>query len=188
MTIAQTLRPAKANAVTRVLYEGALVAFGSALIALCAQISVDLPFSSVPITGQTFAVLVIGMLLGSVRGLAAVSAYLIEGASGLPVFAGGAAGAIFLAGPTGGYLIGFLPAAFLTGYLAERRWDRNVGLTVLAMAVGNVLIYVFGVLWLSNFVPQSQLMVMGVLPFLPGAVVKIAAAAALLPTLRKFAT
>ena len=186
MTIAQTFRPVSAHAATKALYDVVTVALGSAMIVLSAQIRIELPFSPVPITGQTFAVLLVGLFMGSNRGLAAVTAYLVEGMSGLPVFAGGAAGAMFLAGPTGGYLIGFLPAAFATGYLAERRWDRNVWLTILAALVGLSLIYMFGLAWLSNFVMRDQLLAVGLYPFMIGAAIKVAAAATLLPSLRKF--
>ncbi len=184
--LALTWRPATANRAVHWVHEAALIAYGSALIALCAQMNIDLPFSPVPITGQTFAVLVVGLLLGSTRGLAAVAAYFLEGAAGLPVFAGGAAGAIHFAGPTGGYLIGFLPAAALMGYLAERRWDRSIFLTVLAMIMGSAVIQLLGLAWLSNFVPNAQLFALGLLPFLAGDAVKIAAAAILLPALRKY--
>lgn len=184
--LALTWRPATANTAVHWIYEAALIAYGSALIALCAQMNIDLAFSPVPITGQTFAILVVGLLLGRARGLAAVAAYLLEGAAGLPVFAGASAGVIHYYGPTGGYLVGFLPAVYLIGYLAERRWDRNVFLTVLAMGMGVAVIHLFGLAWLSNFVPGAQLLTLGLLPFLVGDVVKIAAASVLLPALRKY--
>jgi len=163
------------------LYDSFLVLGGSFLIALSAQIAIPLPFSPVPITGQTFAVLVVGMLLGRWRGTAAVFVYLAEGVLGLPVFAGGVAGLAKIAGPTGGYLVSFVPAAFLVGYLAEKGWDRKVSTTFFAMILGNIVIFGFGALWLAKFVGINQAISLGVLPFLAGDVVKIGLATIVLP-------
>ncbi len=162
-------------------YDSFLVLGGSFLITLSAQIAIPLPFSPVPITGQTFAVLVVGMLLGRLRGTAAILVYLAEGSLGLPVFAGGVAGIAKIAGPTGGYLVSFLPAAYLVGYLAEKGWDRRIFTTFLAMILGNVIIFGFGALWLARFVGLDQALSLGVLPFLAGDVVKIGLAAFILP-------
>src|SRR5687768_13758188 len=122
MTYADVLRPAER---TRALaYDILLILGGSLLLALSAQIVVQkVP---VPITGQTFAVLLVGALLGSRRGGLSLLTYLLEGAAGLPFFAGGTGGIAKLTGPTGGYLIGFMVAAFAVGLLAERGWDRRV--------------------------------------------------------------
>lgn len=163
------------------LYDSFLVLGGSFLMALSAQIAIPLPFSPVPITGQTFAILVVGILLGKRRGTAAVLAYLMEGAIGLPVFAGGAAGIAKILGPTGGYLVSFLPAAYLVGYLAEKGWDRKVSTTFLVMILGNIVIFGFGALWLAKFVGLNQAFSLGILPFLAGDVVKIGLAAFVLP-------
>jgi biotin transport system substrate-specific component len=128
------------------------------------------------------AVLLVGALLGSRRGSLAVLVYIAQGLAGLPVFAGGAAGPARLLGPTGGYLVGFVLAAYLVGLLAERGWDRRVGTTAAAMALGNVVIYAVGALWLAVFVGGLvPALTAGVLPFIPGDLVKIAAAALLLP-------
>jgi biotin transport system substrate-specific component len=164
-----------------VLYDLALIALGSALIALSARVAIPIPFSPVPVTGQTFAVLLVGALLGRWRGGAAALAYLGEGAAGLPVFAGGAAGPHVLVGPTGGYLVGFVAGAWICGALAERGWDRRVGWTVLAMILGNVAILVPGLAWIARFVGADRALALGLWPFIPGDCVKIALAAALLP-------
>lgn len=153
----------------------------SAVIAAGAQLEVFLPFSPVPLTGQTFGVLLAGILLGSRWGAAAVAAYLVEGLLGLPVFAGGAAGPVVFAGPTAGYLAGFLPAAYLTGRLAERGWDRTPLTAAAAMLLGSSAIFACGLLNLARFLPASQLLSAGLVPFLPGDVVKSAFAAAVLP-------
>ena len=162
-------------------YEVLLVLAGSGLIALSAWIAVPLPFSPVPVTAQTFAVLFVGSALGARRGAASALAYLAEGCSGLPVFAGGAAGPHVMVGPTGGYLAGFVLGAWLCGALAERGWDRRPIPTIASMALGNALILAIGLLWLSRFVGPSRVLAFGLIPFLPGDVVKIALAAALLP-------
>lgn len=164
-----------------VMRELALVTAGSLLVALCAQIRIPLPFTPVPITGQTFGVLLIGAALGATRGALSLALYLLEGAAGLPFFAGGAAGAGHLIGPTGGYLVGFVVAAWITGWLAERGWDRDVRKAIVAMTVGNLVIYLLGVLWLARFVGWEAAFVKGVLPFLPGDALKIGLAAAALP-------
>jgi len=158
-----------------------LVVAGSALIALAAQVSLPLPFSPVPVTGQTFAVLLIAAALGSRLGPATVALYVAEGLVGLPVFAGGAAGPARLAGPTGGYLAGFVLAAFVVGLLAERGWDRRVGTCILAMLAGEVAIYALGLAWLSRFPLPVGLLEAGLLPFLAGDAYKLAAAALVLP-------
>lgn len=158
-----------------------LILTGCLLLSLAAQIEFLLPFSPVPITGQTFAVLLLGSLYGSRRGPATVLVYLFFGGLGLPVFAGGAAGAARLIGPTGGYLVGFVVAAFLVGALAERGWDRRPSTTAASMVLGNVVIYLAGTLWLSRFVGWSEVLFVGVLPFLAGDALKIALATLALP-------
>lgn len=163
------------------LRHAALVVGFSLLNALSAQVEIRLPFTPVPITGQTFAVLLTGLLLGSRLGAAAILLYLVEGAVGLPFFAGGKAGIVYAMGPTGGYLVGFLVSAFVVGWLAERGWDRSAWLTALAMVIGNVVIYILGISWLSRFVPADQVLALGVIPFLLGDALKIILAAVLLP-------
>jgi biotin transport system substrate-specific component len=186
MVFADTLAPRRSLQAAWYGYQIFLVLGGSALIALSAQLSVYLPFSPVPITGQTFGVLLIAALLGRVRGTLAVLSYLAEGATGLPVFAGGVGSFLYLAGPTGGYLLGFVPAAFIAGYLAEKGWDRNVILTALAMIAGTLMMFIFGLARLSAFVGTDHALALGLYPFIIGDLLKIAAAAVLLPSLRRF--
>ncbi len=161
--------------------EVALILGGSLLIALSAQLQINLPFSPVPITGQTFAVLLLGALYGSRRGPATVVTYLALGAIGLPVFAGGAFGVARLVGPTAGYLVGFIVAAFVVGLLSERGWDRKPWSTAASMIIGNGIIYLAGVLWLSRFVGWQAVLSTGFLPFLAGDALKIALATVMLP-------
>ena len=169
-------------------YDVALIFGGSLLIALCAQLKIWLWFSPVPVTGQTFAVLMIAALFGARRGSLCVLVYLMEGVVGLPVFAGlGATGLAVLSGPTGGYLVGFVAAAYIVGFLAENGWDRKVGTTILAMALGNVGIYACGLLWLSCLMGLNKtVLTMGLYPFIVGDTLKIALAAVLLPAGWKF--
>ncbi len=161
--------------------EVALILGGSLLIALSAQLRFILPFSPVPITGQTFTVLLLGALYGSKRGPATVMTYFALGVMGLPVFAGGAFGIARLVGPTAGYLVGFLAAAFIVGLLSERGWDRKPWTTAASMIIGNGIIYMTGVLWLSRFVGWQSVLNTGFLPFLAGDALKIALATILLP-------
>lgn len=177
-TYADLYRPIRFS--RAIVYDAILVLAGSLLIAASAQLKVHLWFSAVPVTGQTFAVLVLGALLGARRGALCVLMYLLEGLAGLPVFAAGP-GAAALFGPTGGYLLGFAPAAYLTGALAQRGWDRRTGTTILAMALGNVVIHTFGVLWLSFAIGIRQAIVVGSCPFVAGDIVKIVVAACILP-------
>ncbi len=158
----------------------ALVLAASLFIALMAQVRLPLPFTPVPITGQTFAVLLVGAALGSRRGAAAVLAYLAEGLLGLPVFAGGA-GLVYALGPTGGYLLGFVAAAFLTGLVAERGGDRRVATAWVGFLLGEAAIYALGVPWLAHFVGFPQAVAIGLLPFIAGDIVKAVAAGLLLP-------
>lgn len=162
--------------------EVALVLSGTALIAVAAQIAIPLPFSPVPITGQTLAVLMTGALLGSRRGALSVLAYLTEGAIGFPVFAGSGAGLARLLGPRGGYLVGFVAAAWIVGRLCEVGWDRKLHTAALAMLVGNVVIYLFGLPWLAHFVGIEKVLVAGLLPFVPGDLFKLILAASALPS------
>ncbi len=179
MTIADLLRPAEKKRAG--LYNLALILAGSLLIGLCAQIKI-MPFGLVPITVQTLAVLMIGALLGSRRGALAVVAYLAQGAAGLPVFAM-ASGPLAFIGPTGGYLIGFVPAAYVTGLLAEKGWDRQFATTVLAMALGNAIIYACGITQLCILKGFNKTVVTaGLLPFIPGDILKIIIAATFLPS------
>ena len=183
LTVADLVRPAEKKQAR--LYDISLVLGGSILIALCTQVAIGYP---VPVTGQTFAVLMAGMLLGSRRGALCVLAYLAQGAAGLPVFAHGKAGLVVLFGPTGGYLVGFVAAAYVVGILAERGWDRRAGTTVLAMVLGNLVLYAGGLIWLTCLVHLfgkslggGSVLAIGLVPFLAGDILKIILAAALLP-------
>lgn len=161
----------------------ALVVVGfSLLTAAAAQVVVPLPFTPVPLTGQTFAVLLTGALLGPRLGGMAMFAYLLEGAAGLPFFRGGAGGIGHFSGATGGYLLAFPAAAYVTGLLAERGWDRRFVTAAAAMALGSFVILAGGWAWLAlMFRTPSEAFWLGVAPFLPGDVLKIALAAAALP-------
>ena len=164
-----------------------LAVAGTLLLTISAKIQV--PFWPVPMTMQTFAVLVIAMAFGPRLGTATVSLYLMQGALGLPVFAGTpekGIGLAYMTGPTGGYLAGFLVAAMVLGYLNTRGWDRSFRMTTAAMVLGTATIFVLGYSWLAYLIGAEKAWVFGVQPFLVGAVFKIALAAAVLPSLWKF--
>ncbi|HEX7177237.1 MAG TPA: biotin transporter BioY [Pyrinomonadaceae bacterium] len=164
------------------LKSAALVVAFSLLTALAAQVVIPLPWTPVPLTGQTFAVLLTGALLGSRLGALAMLAYLAEGAMGLPFFRAGAGGVGHLLGPTAGYLLAFPAAAFVTGLLAERGWDRRFLTAAAAMLLGSFVILAGGWAWLAFALGSAaRAFQLGVAPFLIGDVVKITLAAALLP-------
>ncbi len=154
---------------------------GSALITLCTQIS--LPLFPVPMTLQTFAVFLIGLTYGWRLGGITVALYLLEGALGLPVFSGGKGGMIVFMGPTAGYLVGFLLAATACGWFAERGFDRSYFKLLVALLVGNVLLYAPGLLWLGTLIGWDKpVLEYGLYPFIGGDLLKIAMAVLLLPT------
>ena len=160
----------------------ALVVAFSLLTALSAQIAIPLPFTPVPVTGQTFAVLLTGALLGARLGALAMLAYLIQGAVGLPFFRGGNGGAHYLlVAPTAGYLLSFPVAAFVTGRLAERGWDRRFLTAAAAIGLGSLVILFAGWLWLMRFFSPAEAFYAGVAPFIIGDIVKITLAASSLP-------
>jgi biotin transport system substrate-specific component len=167
------------SAISSLVAKVALVLFGSLLLAVSAQFKI--PLYPVPVTGQTLVVLLIGMAYGPRLGGLTVVAYLFEGALGLPVFAASGYGFSVLLGPTAGYLFGFIIAAIAVGYLAERGMGQSVVSTVGGMVVGNLIIYLFGGLWLANFIGFEKVFAVGVLPFVYGDVLKIAVAAGLMP-------
>ncbi|HEX8144046.1 MAG TPA: biotin transporter BioY [Pyrinomonadaceae bacterium] len=180
---AETLTSAVLHPLDWTRQAGLVIGF-SLLMALSAQLVIPLPWTPVPITGQTFVVLLTGALLGSRLGALAMIAYLIEGASGLPFFRSGAGGLSYLAlSPTTGYLLSYPLAAFVVGLLAERGWDRRYLSAAAAMAAGSALILFGGWAWLSLwFRTAADAWRAGVLPFLAGDAIKIAMAAAVLPS------
>ena len=159
-----------------------VVGFGL-LTALLAQIEIRLPFNPVPLTGQTFAVLLSGAVLGLRRGFASQALYLAAGAAGMPVFSGGASTILHLLGPTGGFLWSFPFAAALIGWLVERGASRRVWKLALALIAADALILVSGALWLSGFVgyPFRQAALLGFYPFLIGDVLKVSLVGMTLP-------
>jgi len=175
---------------TGLLWDVVLVVGFACLTAAFAQISFWI--GPVPITGQTFAVLLAGALLGSRRGALSQLSYLAIGATGIPYWfaLGGPPGIARLIGPTGGYLIGFVAAAFLVGWLAERGWDRRIWTAIPVMLGGSVVIYICGLSWLACFVPMGSLLQAGLYPFIIGDFIKVIAAALILPSgwmlLRRF--
>jgi biotin transport system substrate-specific component len=163
--------------------DAALVVAAAALTALCAQISFYLPGIAVPVTGQTFAVLLSGAALGANRGGAAMALYILAGMIGLPVFASGAHGTEIVFGATGGYLLGFLVAAWVVGRLSEARMDRTPVKALPLFLIGSAIVYAIGVPWLAIAagMPLGTAVSEGFVPFIPGDIVKAAAAGALLP-------
>lgn len=168
---------------TSVITDTLLVAGGAVFIALVAQLAFYLPFTPVPVTGLTFGVLVTGAAMGSVRGLLATLLYVAVGVAGAPVYADGSFGIDVLLGVTGGYLVGSVLAAALTGFLAEKAWDRKVISAVPAMLLGELVIFTVGVGWLMVVldVGLTTGLALGFVPFIIGEVVKLVAAGLLLP-------
>ena len=164
-----------------------LIVLGSLLLAALAQVSIILPFTPVPITGQTFGVLLIGAALGSKRGTASIILYIAEGALGLPFFAGGASGISILTGATAGYIMGFVVAAYVIGLLAERGLERSLRTSIIPFLIGTLIIYICGAAWLSIVVGGwESAMALGVVPFLLGDAIKLVAASLMLPAAWKF--
>ncbi|MEO3430314.1 biotin transporter BioY [Pelagibius sp. CAU 1746] len=188
-TLAAALWPSQGRLaeMNGVLRASLLAVVGSLFLWACAKIQV--PFYPVPLTMGTFGVLAIGMAFGWRLGAATVILYLAEGAMGLPVFAGTpekGIGLAYMAGPTGGYLLGYVMAAAACGWLAERGWDRSVVTAALAMLVGNVVLYLPGVLWLGVlFGWDKPILEWGLIPFIPGDVLKLALVSASLPLVWK---
>ena len=183
-TLADYLVPSPLSRNLNLLKDVLLILGFSLLTALSAQISFHLPFTPVPVTLQTLAVLLSGATLGSRRGALAMLAYLAEGALGLHFFSGGDFGLAPLVGYTAGYLWAFPIAAFVTGLLCERHLERRFLTSILAMLPGTLIIYLIGVSWLSYFFHWDLLkgFYAGMLPFIPGDIFKLIVAAALLPT------
>jgi biotin transport system substrate-specific component len=176
--------PVRADSFSGALRTGVLVALGTALLTLSAKVNLPLPY--VPMTLQTLVVLMIGAAYGSHLGAATLLAYLAEGALGLPVFAGPVGGLAPLLGPTAGYLLGFVAAAFIVGWLSERGWDGSVARLFAAMALGHLVILGLGFGWLAFGLQlgSEKAWLVGVAPFVAASLVKNALGAALLPALR----
>lgn len=166
-----------------VLTNALLVAAGVLLVAVAAQIRIPLADTPVPITGQTFAVVLVGAAYGAPLGASTLVAYWLIGLAGAPIYAEGKSGWDTFVGPTGGYIAGFILAAALTGYLAQQRWDRRFSSSLGAMLLGNVAIYVPGLLWLAHYLNTgvNDTLVAGLYPFVLGDVIKLLLAGALLP-------
>ena len=183
--LAAVVWPDRADGFAGMLRKVILVALGTALLTLSAKVNLPLPY--VPMTLQTLAVLMIGAAYGRYLGAATVLAYLAEGAMGLPVFAGPVGGLAPLMGPTGGYLAGFVVAAFVTGWLSERGWDRSVPLLFVAMGLGHIIILAAGFGWLAFGLKLGveKAWLVGIVPFLAASLIKNALGALLVPALRR---
>ena len=180
-TLAKALWPA--NSVNARVARNVLLALVGTL-ALTISAKVQIPFWPVPMTMQTFVVLVMGMAYGTRLGVATMALYLLEGALGLPVFAGTPEKGIglgYMMGPTGGYLLGFVAGAWLCGWLAERGFDRSPVKTLLAMSLGHALIFVCGVAWLAQLIGFEKAFATGVVPFRAATIAKTLLGVATLP-------
>jgi biotin transport system substrate-specific component len=180
-TLLDTLLPTDDRA-RRLLRDVGIAIGGSLLLTLSAK--TQIPFYPVPMTMQTFVILVLGMALGPRLGLATVALYLAQGAMGLPVFAGTpdkGVGMAYMAGPTGGYLVGFMVGAWICGVLAERGWDRSLLKTLAAAAIGHAAIFVCGVTWLQMLIGWEKAFLFGVAPFWAATLLKTALAVAVMP-------
>lgn len=185
VALATVLWPQRAEQFPNWLRVAVLIVFGTALLTVSAKANLPLPL--VPMSLQTLMVLLIGAVYGARLGAVTVLAYVAEGAVGLPVFAAPAAGPAVLFGPSGGYLAGFIAAAFIVGWFAERGWDRSILRLFGLMAVGHFVILALGFAWLAYGLARGaeQAWLVGVVPFLAGSLVKTALAACLSPALRR---
>ena len=183
--LAAVVWPDRADGRSSLLRTVILIALGTALLTLSAKINLPLPF--VPMTLQTLVVLVIGAAYGWRLGGTTVIVYLAEGAIGLPVFAGPVGGLAPLLGPTAGYLVGFVAAVVVTGWLSERGWDRSVPLLFVAMGAGHIIILAAGFAWLAFGMKLGfeKAWLVGIAPFIAASVIKNALGAALVPALRR---
>lgn len=183
--LAALVWPDRSDGVAGVARVLILIALGTALLTLSAKINLPLPY--VPMTLQTLAVLLIGAAYGCRLGGVTLIAYLAEGASGWPVFAGPVGGLVPLIGPTAGYLFGFVAAAFITGWLSERGWDRSVPRLFVAMGVGHIVILAAGFAWLAFGMKLGveKAWLVGIAPFIAGSLIKNALGAALIPAMRR---
>ena len=174
---------ARPGAIPAWAWDAALMVAAALLTALAARVVVPLPFTPVPVTGQTFAVLLTAAALGPWRGMGGQALYVGLGLAGLPFYSGGASGWETLSGATGGYLVGFVAAGLVVGSFSRLGWDRRFGTAALAMTVGTLLIFAFGVAWLAVSADLSvgAALDKGFYPFVVGGLLKIALAAGLLP-------
>jgi biotin transport system substrate-specific component len=167
--------------------DAGVVLAGVALVALLAKISFFV--GPVPITGQTLGVILVGAALGAKRGAASLTTYMLLGLAGLPIFAGPVAGPAYVLSPSFGFIVGFIPAAFVAGWFAERTWDRKPVLAFVGFAAASIIPFVFGVPYLAFILSNvlgvditfASLMDIGVLPFIAGGLIKAAVAALLVP-------
>ena len=168
----------------KLVKEVLLVITGVIFLALTAQISIYLPFTLIPMTGQTFGVLLIGLVYGRKLGTSTIAAYIGMGALGFPVFAGLSSGLVFLK-PSGGYIIGYFFAVILCGYLAEIGWTKSYAKTLIILLLAEIVIYFFGLIQLSFFV-KRDLFLLGLYPFVVGDVIKVLLVTFILPSTWKF--
>jgi biotin transporter BioY len=178
LTLIDAILPKIENKTLTLMKDILLVLSFTLLTAISARLKIEI--GTVPITGQTFAVLLSGALLGSKRGALSQIFYLLGGLAGIPWFARGGGIAYFMS-PTFGYIIGFVLAAFLVGFLCEKGFDRKIETAILAMLVGNILIYFPGLLWLAKFVGWGKVLAVGLYPFIIGDTIKLLLAASILP-------
>ena len=182
-TLAVAASPSRVR--SRIAWRVMLAFAGSWLVAALAQFEIRLPFTPVPITGQTLGVLLVGASLGAGLGAVSMALYLVQGALGLPFFSGGESGADFLqlSAVTGGYLWGFVVSAAVVGALAQRRWDRSVRSSIGEMFLGEVVLYAVAIPWLMQALDVSlaEALELGLAPFVVGDTLKLLAAAGLLP-------
>ncbi|MGB7974147.1 MAG: biotin transporter BioY [Roseiarcus sp.] len=170
--------PAAIRASAERIAHGVAFALGGSLL-LAASAKVQVPFYPVPLTLQTLVVLLLGAALGARLAAASVALYLIEGLAGLPVFAGAVAGPVYMAGPTGGFLVGFLVAAALVGFVADKRWDRSWIRLIASLSLGHAVVFAFGFLWLAHLIGAQKAFAAGVAPFALATIVKTLLAVAL---------
>jgi biotin transporter BioY len=178
VTLVDLILPKIENKTFAILKDILLVLSFTLLTAISAKLKIEI--GAVPITGQTFAVLLSGALLGPRRGALSQFFYLLGGLAGIPWFSRGG-GMAYLMSPTFGYILGFVLSAFLVGFLCERKFDRKIETAILAMLVGNVLIYLPGLLWLASFVGWGKVLGIGLYPFIIGDSIKLLLAASILP-------